>query len=55
MTEDQMSWDEFYKKIEGREPRPLLRDVLDAFANEDIEVIYQTDEVDLVTYPDIAS
>jgi hypothetical protein len=30
-------------------------DVLDAFANEDIEVIYQTDEVDLVTYPDIAS
>ena len=34
MTEDQMSWDEFYKKIEGREPRPLLRDVLDAFAKE---------------------
>ena len=34
MADDQTSWDEFYKKIEGREPRPLLMDVLDAFARE---------------------
>lgn len=34
MADDQMSWDEFYKKIEGREPRPLLMDVLNAFDEE---------------------
>jgi tellurite methyltransferase len=35
MADDQMSWDEFYQKIEGREPRPLLLEVLKAFATED--------------------
>jgi hypothetical protein len=30
-------------------------EVLGAFADEDTEMIYQTDEVDLVTYPDVAS
>jgi tellurite methyltransferase len=34
MADEQMSWDEFYKNMEGREPRPLLKDVLHAFAEE---------------------
>ena len=35
MADSELSWDEFYQKIQGREPRPLLMDVLKAFTAED--------------------
>lgn len=34
MAAGEMSWDDYYQKIQGRAPRPLLKDVLRAFATE---------------------
>ena len=34
MSNEPFTWDDYYQKIQGREPRPLLMDVLNAFARE---------------------
>jgi trans-aconitate methyltransferase len=34
MTDTASGWDEFYRKLEGRAPRPLLMDVLKAFEEQ---------------------
>jgi trans-aconitate methyltransferase len=31
MTDEKFNWDEYYKKIQGRAPRPLLLDALEKF------------------------